>query len=235
MIELKNVSKRYGKLWANHNISCVIKQGEFVYLVGPSGAGKTTLLEMLSAQRSCDKGTIRIGNIEVEHLKNEQLYKLRRQLGIVSQKDLFLPKLTIRENLETCMSALELTKEQWNIRMTEVLTSVGMQLMLERLPQELSVGQQKKIAIARALLNHPPVILADEPTANLDVKSAKEIMQIFFRLNQAGTTVIVATHDSTMVNSLRHRTLELKAGRLIRDDLSGGYQKFSDPKNVYVW
>ena len=119
--------------------------------------------------------------------------------------------------------------------MAEVLTSVEMMLFIERLPQELSVGQQKKIAIARALLNDPPVIIADEPTANLDVKSAKEIMQIFFRLNQMGTTIILATHDSTMVNSLRHRTLELKNGELIRDDPDGGYSRFSDPKDVYVW
>jgi len=213
----------------------VIEQGEFVYVVGPSGAGKTTLLEILSAQRSIDSGIARIGNIEIEYLRNEQIYKLRRQLGIVSQKDLFLPRLTIKENMETCMSALEIPTEKWEERMAEVLTSVEMMLFIERLPQELSVGQQKKIAIARALLNDPPVIIADEPTANLDVKSAKEIMQIFFRLNQMGTTIILATHDSTMVNSLRHRTLELKNGELIRDDPDGGYSRFSDPKDVYVW
>lgn len=213
----------------------MIEQGEFVYVVGPSGAGKTTLLEILSAQRSIDSGIARIGNIEIEYLKNEQIYKLRRQLGIVSQKDLFLPRLTIKENMETCMSALEIPAEKWEERMAEVLTSVEMMPFIERLPQELSVGQQKKIAIARALLNDPPVIIADEPTANLDVKSAKEIMQIFFRLNQMGTTIILATHDSTMVNSLRHRTLELKNGELIRDDPDGGYSRFSDPKDVYVW
>ena len=106
MIELKNVTKKYGNVWANKNISCVIEQGEFVYVVGPSGAGKTTLLEILSAQRSIDSGIARIGNIEIEYLRNEQIYKLRRQLGIVSQKDLFLPRLTIKENMETCMSAL---------------------------------------------------------------------------------------------------------------------------------
>lgn len=213
----------------------MIEQGEFVYVVGPSGAGKTTLLEILSAQRSIDSGIARIGNIEIEYLRNEQIYKLRRQLGIVSQKDLFLPRLTIKENMETCMSALEIPTEKWEERMAEVLTSVEMMLFIERLTQELSVGQQKKIAIARALLNDPPVIIADEPTANLDVKSAKEIMQIFFRLNQMGTTIILATHDSTMVNSLRHRTLELKNGELIRDDPDGGYSRFSDPKDVYVW
>lgn len=235
MIELKNVTKKYGNVWANKNISCVIEQGEFVYVVGPSGAGKTTLLEILSAQRSIDSGIARIGNIEIEYLKNEQIYKLRRQLGIVSQKDLFLPRLTIKENMETCMSALEIPAKKWEERMAEVLTSVEMMPFIERLPQELSVGQQKKIAIARALLNDPPVIIADESTANLDVKSAKEIMQIFFRLNQMGTTIILATHDSTMVNSLRHRTLELKNGELIRDDPDGGYSRFSDPKDVYVW
>lgn len=235
MIELKNITKKYGNVWANRDISCVIKQGEFVYLVGPSGAGKTTLLEILSAQCSIDSGQLRIGNIEVEYLKNEQIYKLRRQLGIISQKDLFLPRLTVQENLETCMSALEIPEEVWDERMTEVLTCVSMTDLKERLPHEISVGQQKKVALARALLNHPPVILADEPTANLDLKSAKEIMQIFYRLNRLGTTVILSTHDSTMVNSLRHRTLELSHGRLVRDDPNGGYSRFSDPKDVYVW
>lgn len=235
MIELKNVTKKYGKLWANREISCVIEQGEFVFLVGPSGAGKTTLLELLTAQRSCDSGMIRVGNIEVEHLKDEQIYKLRRQLGIVAQKDLFFPRLTIQENLDNVLSALEIPPVKWDERRTAALNSVGMLAMIDRYPHELSVGQQKKIALARALLNRPPVIVADEPTANLDPKSAKEVMQIFFRLNQQGSTVIMATHDSTMVNSLRHRTLELQDGRLVRDDLDGGYQRDFDPKDVYVW
>lgn len=235
MIELKDVNKKYGEVWANNNISCLIEQGEFVYLVGPSGAGKTTLLDVLSAQRTIDSGTVRIGNIAVEYLKDGQVYKLRRQLGIVSQRDIFLPRLTIKENLETCMSALNIPAKKWGERMEEVLSRVEMMQFTGRLPRELSIGQQKKVAIARALLNHPPIVIADEPTANLDVKSAKEVMQIFFRLNQQGATIIVATHDSTMVNSLRHRTLELKNGQLIRDDPHGGYSKFSDPKDIYVW
>lgn len=235
MIELKNVTKKYGQVWGIKDLSVQIEQGEFVYLVGPSGAGKTTFFKLLAAQEQADSGSIRVGNIEVERLHREQIYKLRRQLGIVLQRDLFFPRLTVKENLETCLSALEVPQEKWGLRIEQSLASVKMERMTGRLPAQLSVGQQKKVALARALLNRPPVVIADEPTANLDVKSAKEMMQIFFRINQAGTTVLMATHDSTMVNSLRHRTLEIQNSQLVRDDRQGGYSRFADEKDVYVW
>ncbi|GBG94914.1 cell division protein FtsE [Ligilactobacillus salitolerans] len=235
MIELKNVTKKYGQVWGIKDLSVQIEEGEFVYLVGPSGAGKTTFFKLLAAQEQADSGSIRVGNIEVERLHREQIYKLRRQLGIVLQRDLFFPRLTVKENLETCLSALEVPQEKWGLRIEQALASVKMGQMTERLPAQLSVGQQKKVALARALLNQPPVVIADEPTANLDVKSAKEMMQIFFRINQAGTTVLMATHDSTMVNSLRHRTLEIQNSQLVRDDRQGGYSRFADEKDVYVW
>ncbi|WP_311406615.1 cell division ATP-binding protein FtsE [Liquorilactobacillus uvarum] len=236
MISLKNVNKQYSeRVKALIDISFSVKQGEFVYLVGPSGAGKSTLLKLLTREEMMTSGSIKMGNMQVEKIALNKLYLLRRQIGIVMQKDLFIPYYSAFENITYCLEALGVMGPLKEERGLEVLELVGMAAYKDKMLQELSIGQQKKIAIARAIVNKPFVLIADEPTANLDTKSSAEIMKLFFRLNQRGTTVIMATHDSTMVNSIRKRVLELQGGRLIRDDHDGGYTSYADPKDIYIW
>lgn len=236
MISLTNVNKKYdGRVKALIDVSFNVQQGEFVYLVGPSGAGKSTLLKLLTREETLTSGMIRMGNMQVEKIAANKLYLLRRQIGIVMQKDLFIPYYSVFENITYCLEAVGITGLQKEKRGLEVLGLVGMTAHKNKMLQELSIGQQKKIAIARAIVNHPSVLIADEPTANLDTKSSAEIMKMFFRLNQKGTTIIMATHDSTMVNSIRKRVLELQGGRLIRDDHDGGYTSYADPKDIYIW
>ncbi|WP_281165300.1 cell division ATP-binding protein FtsE [Liquorilactobacillus sicerae] len=236
MIKFEHVSKVYsGGTQALKNISFKIEQGEFVFLVGSSGAGKTTTLKLMDKEESLTMGSIQMGNMFVQKIKPQQTYLLRRQIGVVRQKDIFIPKLTVFENLTYVLEALEFDEDQKSQRAIQVLKTVGMLAYKDNKINELSVGQQKKIAIARAIVNHPFVLLADEPTANLDPKSAMEIMKLFFKLNMNQTTVIMATHDSTIVNTLRHRVIELQQGKLIRDEKNGTYSIFSDPKDVYIW
>ncbi len=239
MIKVKNASKNYknGADWALKKISFQMQDGEFIYLVGPSGSGKSTLLKLLARQEKLTSGSIQVNNILVDKISDSKLYLLRRKLGIVTQEDLFLPQHTAFQNIAFAIEVVEKNPQPEMVyqRTTTVLEQVGMLDCQDKLITELSIGQRKRIAIARALVNNPLVLLADEPTANLDIKSSVEMMKIFLRIHDAGTSVIIATHDSTMVNSIRKRVLELDNGQLVRDEKFGGYTRISDPKDVYVW
>lgn len=239
MIKVKNASKRYGNgtHWALKNVSFYMNAGEFVYLVGPSGSGKSTLLKLLSRQEKVTTGSIQIDNILVDKISDPKLYLLRRKMGIVTQEDIFLPQHSAYQNVAFAIEVVEKNPQTEIVtqRALAALEQVGMLAYKDTLITDLSIGQRKRIAIARALVNNPLVLLADEPTANLDVKSAVEMMKIFLRIHDAGTSVIIATHDSTMVNSIRKRVLELSNGNLIRDEKFGGYTRVFDPKDVYVW
>ncbi|MFR4286212.1 MAG: cell division ATP-binding protein FtsE [Enterococcus italicus] len=236
MIEFHRVTKYFTQVNTPiKDLSFSIKQGEFVYLVGPSGAGKTSLFKLITREWTATSGTIRVGNYRLERMRTDQLYLLRRKIGMINQSDLFLPNRTIYENLAYCLDVLEISRNEQEYLITEALEDVGMENYQKYYPHEISVGQSKKIAIARALITKPPIIIADEPTANLDTKSAVEMMRLFFRINQRKTTVIVSMHDSTMVNTLRNRVIELKNGQIVRDAKEGGYSEFDDPKDVYVW
>lgn len=239
MIKVKNASKRYGNgiHWALKNVSFHMNAGEFVYLVGPSGSGKSTLLKLLSRQEKVTAGSIQIDNILVDKISDPKLYLLRRKMGIVTQEDIFLPQHSAYQNVAFAIEVVEKNPQTEIVtqRALAALEQVGMLAYKDTLITDLSIGQRKRIAIARALVNNPLVLLADEPTANLDVKSAVEMMKIFLRIHDAGTSVIIATHDSTMVNSIRKRVLELSNGNLIRDEKFGGYTRVFDPKDVYVW
>ncbi len=236
MIEFHRVTKYFKQVNTPiKDLSFSIKQGEFVYLVGPSGAGKTSLFKLITREWTATSGTIRVGNYRLERMRTDQLYLLRRKIGMINQSDLFLPNRTIYENLAYCLDVLEISRNEQEYLITEALEDVGMENYQKYYPHEISVGQSKKIAIARALITKPPIIIADEPTANLDTKSAVEMMRLFFRINQRKTTVIVSMHDSTMVNTVRNRVIELKNGQIVRDAKEGGYSEFDDPKDVYVW
>lgn len=236
MIRLTKVSKQFpnGTL-ALANITAEISQGEFIYIVGPSGSGKSTLFKLLLKEENLSAGSIQIGNVLLEKLSDRHLYMIRRQVGIVQQEDLLLPHMTAYKNVEYALRVLGVPRKVRKEKTSKALQMVGMTAYQSCYPQELSVGQCKKIAIARAIVTDPPVLIADEPTANLDIKSALEIMKLFLKFNQLGATVLLATHDSTMVNTVRNRVFELKEGRLVRDDREGGYTRFADPKDTYVW
>lgn len=237
LIDVRKVSKKYkGNVYALKDINFSVKQGEFVYVIGASGAGKSTLLKLLYREEEQTSGSIKIGNTLVSRINHKQLYLLRRKLGVVMQKDLFLSDRTVFENVAVSIEAVSAAKSnEIALRTNDVLEVVGMVGMNDRKINELSIGQQKRVAIARAIVNYPTIVIADEPTANLDAKAALEIMKLFFKINSMGTTVIMATHDSTMVNTVRERVLELNHGELIRDEQEGGYTRYPDNKDVYIW
>ncbi|MEG0293551.1 cell division ATP-binding protein FtsE [Enterococcus sp.] len=236
MIKVEQLNKKYRNgREALRNVSFEIKQGEFVYCVGPSGSGKSTLFKALSKEIQTTSGLIQLNQYRVDLIPSRHLYLLRRELGIVSQDDFLIPQISVYQNIALALKAVETPDKEIRTKIAGVLALVQMSGFEKSLPSELSIGQRKKIAIARSLVNQPSILLADEPTANLDGNASVDMMKLFLRIHQSGTTILLATHDSTMVNSIRYRVLELKDGQLIRDDANGGYSRYADPKDVYVW
>lgn len=235
MIKMANVYKQYSEnMSVLVNISFEIKQGEFLYLVGPSGAGKTTLIKLMTCEERLTEGFFKMGNVDLKNLPDQQIPIFRRQLGVVPQDIFLLDYLTVYKNLVNTLHAIEVNRKEIKNKVMRALEQVGMVDFKNAYPRELSIGQQQKIAIARAIVNQPKIILADEPTGNLDNKSAIEIMKIFYQLNQQGTTVIMATHNSTLVNTVRYRVLEIKKGRITRDQEQGSYGLSGDKKDIFV-
>lgn len=234
MIRFKQVSKTYGENLALRQVNFEIKQGEFVYLIGPSGAGKSTIIKLLTREELATSGQVIIGNTNLSKLKAQHVYKLRRQLGIVNQQDVFLENRTVKENYQAVLGATGVAETEWLAKIKRTLDLVGLAAYLDAYPRQLSVGQKKRVAIGRAMLNRPKILLADEPTANLDPKTAIDIMRLFFRINRQQTTVLMATHDSTIVNTFMRRVLELEEGKLIRDQAAGNYNVFGNPNDIYI-
>ncbi|MBL1055358.1 ATP-binding cassette domain-containing protein [Ligilactobacillus agilis] len=234
MIRFKQVSKTYGENLALRQVNFEIKQGEFVYLIGPSGAGKSTIIKLLTREELATSGQVIIGNTDLSKLKAQHVYKLRRQLGIVNQQDVFLENRTVKENYQAVLGATGVAETEWLAKIKRTLDLVGLAAYLDAYPRQLSVGQKKRVAIGRAMLNRPKILLADEPTANLDPKTAIDIMRLFFRINRQQTTVLMATHDSTIVNTFMRRVLELEKGKLIRDQAAGNYNVFGNPNDIYI-
>ena len=225
MIEYKNVVKEYtnGVLATDH-ISLKIEQGEFVYVVGPSGAGKSTFIKMMYHQEVPTSGEIKVNEYELEKMKNSEVPYLRRELGIVFQDFKLLPRLTVFENIAYALQVIEKEPEEVQKRVVRVLDLVGLSHKADSFPNELSGGEQQRIAIARAIANKPSILIADEPTGNLDPETAEGIMEIMERINNDGTTVVMATHNSYIVNEYRHRVIEIADGRIIRDQEGGEYE-----------
>ncbi|GET10311.1 cell division ATP-binding protein FtsE [Ligilactobacillus agilis] len=234
MIRFKQVSKTYGENLALRQVNFEIKQGEFVYLIGPSGAGKSTIIKLLTREELATSGQVIIGNTDLSKLKAQHVYKLRRQLGIVNQQDVFLENRTVKENYQAVLGATGVAETEWLAKIKRTLDLVGLAAYLDAYPRQLSVGQKKRVAIGRAMLNRPKILLADEPTANLDPKTAIDIMRLFFRINRQQTTILMATHDSTIVNTFMRRVLELEEGKLIRDQAAGNYNVFGNPNDIYI-
>ncbi|SFC28836.1 cell division transport system ATP-binding protein [Alkalibacterium subtropicum] len=224
MIEMKNVYKKYPNgITAINGLDVTIDQGEFVYVVGPSGAGKSTFIKMIYREEMPTKGTVKVGEFDLMNLKNKKIPYLRRHVGVVFQDFKLLPRLTVFENVAYAMQVVNRNPKQIQKRSLEVLDLVGLKHKARMFPNELSGGEQQRVAIARAIANMPRVLIADEPTGNLDPETAWGIMDLLEEINNQGTTIIMATHNSEIVNRVRHRVLAVENGRIARDQERGEY------------
>jgi len=224
MISMRNVSKVYGAdKPALSDVNVEIEQGEFVFLVGHSGSGKSTFIRLLQRELLPSTGTIVVAGQDLTKMKNWKVPFLRRNIGCVFQDFKLLPNKTTYENVAFALEVIGRSKHVIRTQVPEVLRLVGLEEKINSYPDELSGGEQQRVSIARAFVNRPPLLLADEPTGNLDPATSLGIMSLFSRINKTGTTVLVATHDREMVDSMRKRVIALENGRVIRDQDRGVY------------
>ncbi|HMO21053.1 MAG TPA: cell division ATP-binding protein FtsE [Candidatus Melainabacteria bacterium] len=224
MIRLQNVSKTYGGRPALKDINLHVALGEFAFLVGPSGAGKSTLMRLLYREEMPTAGNVFIGGVNLNKLGSRQIPLLRRRLGIVFQDYKLLPRQTAYDNVAYILRALGVDEKDVRKRVTSALNVVNLEDKASAYPDELSGGEQQRVGIARAIVNGPPVLLADEPTGNLDPATSLEIVQLLARISERGTTVLISTHDHTIVNTMRRRVISLKQGEVMTDVDSGMYE-----------
>ena len=218
MIELKNVNKTYRNgVKALKNVSLFIPEGEMVYLTGKSGSGKSTLLKLLYKQEKVSKGRVRVNNWNVSKLNNKDTYKLRREVGVIFQDFKLLPSLTVYENIAYALEVIETPEDEIEERVVEALQMVGLIHKRWDYPADCSGGEQQRIAIARAICKKPKILIADEPTGNLNPEYAEEIMRLFYRINQTGTTIVMATHNWNLIETFPNRVLEMSNGKLLSD------------------
>lgn len=215
MIQLYNVYKSYNNTPALVDVSFIIKKGAFVFVTGPSGAGKSTLLELLFGWETYDKGQVLVNGTNVGKLKYNRLWQLRRQIGVVFQDYKLLPGKTIFENVAFTLEIIEADKKTIRYKAWEALKNVGLSHRKDAYPMELSGGEQQRVAIARALVNSPAILLADEPTGNLDPEMASEILHLFEKANIEGTTVVLATHSQRILNEGNHAVITLNNGKIV--------------------
>ncbi len=224
MISMRNVSKTYGAdKPALYDVNVEIEQGEFVFLVGHSGSGKSTFIRLLQRELLPSEGSIVVAGQDLTRMKNWKVPYLRRNIGCVFQDFKLLPNKTTYENVAFALEVIGRSKHVIRTQVPEVLRLVGLEEKINSYPDELSGGEQQRVSIARAFVNRPPLLLADEPTGNLDPATSLGIMSLFSRINKTGTTVLVATHDREMVDSMRKRVIALENGRIIRDQDRGVY------------
>src|SRR5690625_1735701 len=224
MIVMNDVHKTYANgVTAVNGISISIEQGEFVYIVGPSGAGKSTFIRLIYREEVPTKGEIKIHNMELSKLKQKEIPYFRRQIGVVFQDFKLLPRLTVYENVAFALEVIEMPPDKIRDRVMEVLDLVGLKHKARSFPNELSGGEQQRVSIARAIANYPKIIIADEPTGNLDPDTSWTIMRILEEINMRGTTVIMATHSKEIVNSVKKRVIAIENGMVVRDEEQGVY------------
>lgn len=224
MIRLDAVEKRYPNgHHALDNVSLTVNRGEFVFLVGPSGAGKSTLIKLLYGEDKPSSGHVIIDQFRLQKMSMRQLPKLRRHLGIVFQDVKLLPTRTVFQNVAFAMEVVGASRRDIRRRVPQVLELVGLKDRRDHFPDQLSGGEQQRVGIARALVNQPTYVLADEPTGNLDPDTAKEIMRLFLEINRRGATVLMATHARELVNQVKQRVVAIENGRVVRDELKGAY------------
>jgi cell division transport system ATP-binding protein len=228
IIEMRDVSKVYpGGHLALDRVSLAVNRGDFVFLVGPTGCGKSTLIKLLIRELEPTDGSVSIAGRDVGALSDKKIPQLRRNVGTVFQDFKLLPSRTVYDNVAYALQVIGASRAEIRQKVPETLRLVGLSTKLHNYPDELSGGEQQRVSVARAFVNHPPLLLADEPSGNLDPVTSVGIMQLLYRINKTGTTVVVVTHDREMVDRMRRRVIELYEGRVIRDEISGGYTEES--------
>ena len=224
LIRMKNVKKKYRNgVTAIYDLDLKIKKGEFVFVIGSTGCGKSTLIKMLYREEKPTSGQIIVGRLDVGKLRNSKVYKLRRKLGVVFQDFKLLPKKTVYENVAFSLEIFGLPKDEIYSKVVKVLDLVGLKNKAKHYPNQLSGGEQQRVAIARAIVNGPKLLICDEPTGNLDEVTSMEIMNVLDAINKMGTTIIMVTHDTEIVNKMKKRVILLDAGRVLKDYKEGTY------------
>jgi len=224
MIVFEGVSKEYDLgVQALQDVSFVIEKGDFVFVVGASGSGKSTMVRLLLKELEPTAGRIIVGGRDLARLKRSKVPLLRRNVGCVFQDFKLLPNRTAAENVAYALKVQGESKVSIRRKVPEVLNLVGLASRMNSYPDELSGGEQQRVSIARAFVNHPPLLVCDEPTGNLDPDTSVGIMQLLYRINRSGTTILMVTHDREMVDKMRKRVIALEDGRLARDERRGGY------------
>ena len=222
---MKNIKKIYDDTGtiALENINLDVKKGEFVFLVGPSGAGKSTFIKLLLREVVPDEGVLTVNGRDVIRMSKKDVPYLRRGLGVIFQDYRLLPDKTVYENVAFAMQVIEAPRRLIQRNVNNVLEIVGLRDKYKCFPNQLSGGEQQRVAIARAIVNNPTILIADEPTGNLDPETSWEIMDIFLKINAAGTTILMATHDKEIVNVMKKRVIAIEDGHIVRDEMRGRY------------
>jgi len=202
-----------------------ISRGEFVFLVGSTGSGKSTVMRLLIKEIEPTDGTLRVAGHDLSDIKRDRIPYYRRNIGVVFQDFKLLPSRTVYDNVAYALQVTGGTRREIRQKVPDILRLTGLSTKLHNYPDQLSGGEQQRVSIARAFINAPPLLLADEPTGNLDPETSIDIMRLLYRINRTGTTVLVATHDQTMVDKMRRRVLELSRGRIVRDEAAGLYAR----------
>lgn len=223
MLEIRNITKTYGKIRALDNVSFRVKRGEFASLVGPSGAGKSTLIRLLLCEEEPTEGKIFVAGRDITKLKAQELPYYRRKIGVIFQDYKLLPHKTVYENIAFALEVCEVNQKEIEERVSRILDLVGLTARKDNYPHELSGGEKQRVAIARALVHSPKILIADEPTGNLDPLNTWEIIDILNRVNRAGTLVLLATHNKEVVDRIKKRVISMKKGRIIGDQKIGKY------------
>ncbi|NCU16667.1 cell division ATP-binding protein FtsE [Pallidibacillus pasinlerensis] len=224
MIVMENVYKKYPNgVVAVNGIDVEIEQGEFVYVVGQSGAGKSTFIKMMYREEKPTEGKIIVNGVDITKLKNSKVPLFRRNIGVVFQDFKLLPKLTVYENVAFALEVIEESPRIIKKRVMSVLDLVNLKHKARMFPTELSGGEQQRVSIARAIVNSPSLVIADEPTGNLDPENSWEIMRVFEEINARGTTIVMATHNKEIVNEIKHRVIAIEGGTIVRDEQRGEY------------
>ena len=225
MIRMENVTKVYkGEVLALQNASCEVQRGEFVFLVGPSGSGKSTFMRLLNKEEKPDRGRVYVAGKDIGQLPSWKVPFLRRNIGCVFQDFKLLPNKTVVQNVAFALEVIGRPRSVIKEKVPAILELVGLSKKMHNYPDELSGGEQQRVSIARAFVNRPLILLADEPTGNLDPNTSLGIMTLLDRINRTGTTVVMATHDRSIVDKMRRRVVELDRGQIVRDQSRGVYE-----------
>jgi cell division transport system ATP-binding protein len=225
VIEFRGVSKLYAGDVGLDQATFSVDREEFVFLVGATGSGKSTVMRLLIKELDPTEGTINVAGHDLGQISHKQVPYYRRNIGVVFQDFKLLPSRTVYDNVAYALQVTGGTRKEIRLKVPDILRLTGLSTKLHNYPDQLSGGEQQRVSIARAFVNHPPLLLADEPTGNLDPETSIDIMRLLYRINQTGTTILVATHDQAMVDKMRRRVLELSRGRIVRDEATGLYAR----------